>query len=153
MSPQARLLSRQSLDRTSSRRLGRLHARRCGCGSKRREATGVSNRPTATSGGRSTSLPSSTTCGASTTQLVCRPARRTRQSISRTPPWSESKQQGSNYEQTAGIQALVDRSRASLLALHDRELKDVESARGRYHEQMRGAEDAVEEAHRRMSHA
>jgi hypothetical protein len=94
-SPQARLLSRQS-HRTSRRRLGRLHARRCRCGFKRRVATGVSTRPTATSGGRSTSLPSSTTCGASATQLVCRPARRTRQSISRTPPWSESKQRGSS---------------------------------------------------------
>ena len=41
--------------------------------------TKVSTHRTATSGGRSTSLPSSTTCGASATPLVCRPARQTRQ--------------------------------------------------------------------------
>ena len=53
---------------------------------------------------------------------------------------------GPELEQSEGIRALVDRSRASLIALHDRELADVERDRGRDREQMRGAEDAVEEA-------
>ena len=56
------------------------------------------------------------------------------------------REQAAGLEQTAGIQALVDRSRASLIALHDRELADVESDRDRDCEQMRGAEHAVEEA-------
>jgi len=56
------------------------------------------------------------------------------------------REQAAGLEQTAGIQALVDRSRASLIALHDRELADVESDRDRDREQMRGAEHAVEEA-------
>ena len=49
-------------------------------------------------------------------------------------------------EQSAGIQALVDRSHASLVALHDRELADVERDRDRGREWLAGAEDAVEEA-------
>ena len=54
--------------------------------------------------------------------------------------------EAAELEQSEGIRALVDRSRASLIALHDRELADVERDRGRDREQMRGAEDAVEEA-------
>ena len=54
--------------------------------------------------------------------------------------------EAAELEQSEGIRALVDRSRASLIALHDRELADVERDRGRDREQMRGAEDAVEDA-------
>ena len=56
------------------------------------------------------------------------------------------REKAAELEQSAGIKALVDSSSASLIALHDRELADVQRDRDRDREWLAGAEGAVEEA-------
>ena len=102
-------------------------------------------RRTATSGGRSTSLASPPNDLRRERDAARLQASEADKVVNKTNAALE-REQAAGLEIDAGVKALVDRSRDSLIALHDRELADVERDRDRACEQMRGAEDAMEVA-------